>query len=79
MEINKEIDKYECPNCNKTIIENNLKNFYSNDLIIKSKLIFLNEDGKVLGKCSSCKKIISLPLDFSKENNQINQKQVIDL
>lgn len=75
----KEIEKYKCPNCDKTIIENNQSNFTSNDLIIKSKLIFLNEDGKVLCKCSSCKKVISLPLDFSKQNNQINSKEVIDL
>lgn len=71
--------KYKCPNCDKTIIENNQKNFLSKDLIIKSKLIFLNEDGKVLGKCSSCKKIISLPLDFSQSEQQINLKKVIDL
>jgi hypothetical protein len=73
-------NKFECPHCNKTIIESNQKTLSSNDndLIIKSKLIFLNEDGKVLCKCS-CKKIISLPLDFCKSTDKIKENNLTDL
>lgn len=73
------LNNYNCPNCNKTIIEKNNYNFLSEDIIIKSKLVFLNRDGKILCKCSSCKKIISLPLDFSKQESKINLKKIIDL
>ncbi len=73
------MNKFECPSCQKTIIESNQNNFLSNDLIIKSKLIFLNEDGKVLCKCNSCKKIISLPLDFNKTTNKIEENKLEDL
>lgn len=71
--------KYNCPHCDKTIIENNKNNFLNNDLIIKSNLVFLNEDGKVLCKCSGCKKTISLPLDYCKSTNKINENESVDL
>lgn len=74
-----EIIKYECPSCGNILIENNKNTFLINDLIIKSKLVFLNEDGKVLCKCSQCKKIISLPLDFYKSEKVIKQSTTIDL
>jgi len=71
-------DKFDCPYCNKTIIEKNQNNILSKDIIIKSKLIFLNEDGNILGKCSSCKKLISLPLMFNEKDKFINSN-IIDL
>lgn len=72
------MEKYNCPYCKKTILENNQNNI-SNDLIIKSKLVFLNEDGNILAKCTCCKKIIALPLDFSKQKMQITTQKIIDL
>jgi DNA-directed RNA polymerase subunit RPC12/RpoP len=72
------MEKYKCPNCDKTIIENNQESF-TNDIIIKSKLVFLNEDGKILCKCSNCKKTISLPLDFCLSKKEIILNQIIDL
>lgn len=58
--------KFDCPFCGKTLIESNQKSFSPRDLIIKSKLVFLNEDGKILCKCV-CKKVVSLPLNFNKK------------
>lgn len=62
---------FKCPHCDKEVIANNLKqDEVNNDIVIKARLIFLNEDGNILCRCSNCKKIISLPLTFnSKENN----------
>lgn len=64
---------YNCPHCDKSIVVDNDKSLYRNkgDLIIKSKLTFLNEDGKVLCKCSGCRKIVALPFDF--KSKTINQ------
>lgn len=69
---------FECPSCKKVLMENNKKQFFDEDIIIKSKLIFLNEDGKVLCKCT-CKKIVALPLDFQKSIKTISLKKIIDL
>ena len=63
------MNEFKCPVCNKTIIENNLKNNKSeNDLIIKSRLIFLNSDGEVLCRCLECKSMVGLPLEFIKKS-----------
>lgn len=65
-------NKYKCPECGKTIIENNIEN--QNNLIIKSRLVFLNENGEILCRCLDCKSIVNLPLNFMKSSQAIQQK-----
>lgn len=59
----------KCSHCGKVIITNNKE--HSGDIIIKSRLVFLNEDGNVLCRCLQCKKPTSLPLNFVKSSNSI--------
>jgi hypothetical protein len=66
-------EKFVCPDCGKTIIDINDKNFSKNDLIIKSRLIFLNDNGEVFCRCV-CKSIINLPLSFINKNKKIVKK-----
>jgi len=71
---------FECPHCKKQILENNVKQFKNTgDIVIKSRLVFLNEDGNVLCRCQQCKQVISLPLTFNKEEDSIQRKEVVDL
>lgn len=66
------MEPFKCPHCNKVIIEKNLKDETKpNDIIIKSRLVFLNEDGNVLCRCPDCKKIVGLPLNFIKSSSTI--------
>ena len=71
---------YNCPHCGKSVIENNDREDGAgkNDLVIKSRLVFLNEDGNVLARCPDCKKIIGLPLNFTETKNSINTKPLIE-
>jgi len=68
--------KYKCSNCGKDIIVQS--NVIQGDMIIKSRLVFLNQDGNVLCRCTNCKKIVSLPLDF-KKSTIVETKEVIDI
>jgi len=56
----------KCPKCGKIIVEKNYNRITDKNRIIKSRLIFLNDDGTVMGRCLECKTIISLPFIFSK-------------
>ena len=73
--------KYDCPHCKKGIVESNSvdKNAKLNDLVIKSRLVFLNGDGNVLCKCGNCKKLIALPLSFSEKEKILQQRPLIDI
>jgi predicted RNA-binding Zn-ribbon protein involved in translation (DUF1610 family) len=67
------LERYECPNCQKEILQPiNKEKSKSDGTVIKSKLVFINEDGTVMGKCKSCKKIIPLPFNFKKNEQKEN-------
>ena len=69
-----------CPHCKHPIVEaNNEEQAKKGDLIIKSRLVFLNDDGNILCKCLNCKKLTALPLSFLKNKKDIVSKPLIDL
>ena len=70
---------YKCPKCSKEIIADNKNDLTDNNIVIKSKLVFLNDDGNVMCRCPQCKKVVGLPLNFMKSSNSIQEKQIIDL
>jgi len=72
IKIKKPIDSFNCPKCNREIISNN--NLQKSGIVIKSKLVFLNEDGNILARCKNCKSIIPLPLIYNKYQNDIKEK-----
>jgi hypothetical protein len=73
-------NKFVCPECGKTIIEKNLKNITeADDLVIKSRLVFLNNNGEILCRCLECKHLTTLPLNFLPNNLSIQQTAVVDL
>ena len=63
--------QYKCPKCGKQILEENEKD--NTGIIIKSRLVFLNENGEVLCKCLQCKTLVPLPLNFIKSSNTISE------
>ena len=70
---------FECPVCHKPIISNNQNDMTkSGDLVIRSRLVFMNEDGNVLCRCSDCKNVVALPISFKVEGVKDGTK-VIDL
>lgn len=69
IEIEKPVQTYNCPKCNKEIIsENSLK---KSGIVIKSKLVFLDDNGNTFCRCKECKEIVPLPLHFNKYQNNI--------
>ena len=73
---------FECPHCNKKIIEDNDRpGATGSDIVIKSRLVFLNDDGNILARCPECKEIVGLPLNFVKSSQTISpqEKKLIDL
>jgi hypothetical protein len=69
--------KFECPHCNSNIVDDNKNK--AGDLIIKSRLVFLNEDGNILCRCQNCKKIVGLPLNFTKASKTIKESPIVDI
>lgn len=71
---------FKCPHCGKGVIESNDRDDGAGkgDLVIKSRLVFLNDDGNVLARCAECKKVIALPLNFSEKTNSLQVKPLID-
>ena len=68
---------FKCPNCESNIVDNNKNR--NGDLIIKSRLVFLNEDGNVMCRCQKCKRVVGLPLNFIKSSKTIKEKLIIDI
>lgn len=67
--------KFECPHCKKEILTNNSGNETKNgDIVIRSRLVFLNSDGNILCRCLNCKKVVGLPLTFTSSEAKIAQK-----
>ena len=58
---------YNCPQCGKEVLAKSTNN-ETQGLVIKSKLTFIDEDGKVLCRCKNCKNIIGLPLSIIHNN-----------
>ena len=53
---------FKCPNCNRDIVVVNKLEKSGKGLVIKNiKLVFLNDNGEILIKCSSCKEISTIP------------------
>ena len=63
-------DQFKCPSCGKPIVEENENSV--NGMVIKSRLVFLNENGEVLCKCMQCKTVVALPLNFVKSSGTIS-------
>lgn len=68
------MNNFKCTNCNKDIIVKSGEPGNSSGLLLKSKLIFLNDNGEILCKCKSCKSIIALPFTFENIDTNINKK-----
>lgn len=70
---------FNCPICKKNIVMNNGKG--QDGIVLKSRLVLLNDDGKVMARCSGCKKIIGVPLKFNGSTETVQQKEneLIDL
>ena len=68
---------FECPHCNNNIVDNNKNR--TGDLIIKSRLVFLNEDGNIMCRCQKCKKVVGLPLNFVKSSKTIKDDRIIEI
>ena len=66
--------KFECPECGKELVA---ADEGSPGLVIKSKLVFLNDAGEVLCKCKKCKTISALPLTFKTENSSISPEPIL--
>jgi len=66
---------FKCPNCSHNIIvPNNKDDSNTGDVIIKSRLVFLNKDGNILCRCTNCKKLIGLPISFNNTDSSISSK-----
>ena len=72
-------EKFVCPSCKKVLIEKNINSTSKNNLVIKSRLVFLNETGEVLGRCLHCKKTVLFPLNFLSKSLVLEKKKIIDL
>lgn len=62
--------KYLCPICEKSVIEEtneDKKLVMKSGHVIKSKIIFLNDDGSVNLKCKHCDSIIKIPVKMELE------------
>jgi len=68
---------YKCPHCGSNIVDNS--NITSKEIVIKSRLVFLNNDGNVLGRCLKCKNVVALPLSFTKSSDILQVKEIIDI
>lgn len=64
---------YSCPHCKKKLVEGNKKTPDSSGLIIKSRLVFLNDNGQVLCKCVQCHNVVGLPLNFLTDSAAITE------
>ena len=74
-------NEYNCPICGNPIVVKNTKSSFKtrNDIVIKSRLVFLNEDGNILCRCQKCKNVVALPLHFNKSLREISKKEIIDI
>ena len=70
IKITKPTDNYRCPKCDRELISNN-NNLQKSGIVIKSKLVFLDDSGSIFCRCKDCKNIITLPLVFNKYQNSI--------
>jgi len=60
----------KCNKCGKYIFQKS-NNPDCKGSVIKSKLVFLNEDGSILCKCPYCKEISPIPLKYSNSKKEI--------
>ena len=68
-----------CPSCGKEIISANKEDgSQAGDRVLKSRLVFLNNDGNLLCKCGECRKVVALPMAFAFNKEEPGIK-IIDL
>jgi uncharacterized protein with PIN domain len=70
-------NKTLCEHCKKELLSEISED--DKGLVIKSRLIFLNEDGQVFARCKNCKKLTTLPLTFTIKPSENNDKISVDL
>ena len=64
------MNDYKCPKCGKTILtKNNEDAIYGQGIILKSRLVFIGDDGCVMARCLECKTILNLPVNLNIKNN----------
>jgi hypothetical protein len=64
------MNDYNCPKCNKTLIcENDKNEIKESGIILKSRLVFISDEGDLMCRCLNCKAIIELPMNMIKLKN----------
>lgn len=64
-----------CVNCGKELLADNGIEGHGSGLVLKSRLVFLNNDGQVLARCKNCKGLSPVPLTFVKSSGRISELQ----
>ena len=59
------MNEIKCNKCGKEILCKNMKE--EKGFVLKSRLVFINEDMTITGVCGRCKNIIKIPIAYKQK------------